>query len=161
MTRSYLIKLSSVGCAKSETLAPEAMDRSFGESFLLTNRSSPAIFYLSKSNEAVKGAFGKSTKEEEEEKGNPVKLHRCLSHVKVFIWFASSLNGTKLRSDYFHWMLSLCSDVGLAAESRSGSVRLYRAFITKDTWKFGERIFFRLYFLMRLKYVQILILLSR
>ncbi|KAL6909487.1 hypothetical protein ACP4OV_001768 [Aristida adscensionis] len=37
-----------------------------------------------------------------------------------FLLVASNLTSTKLRSDYRHRLLSLCSDVGLAAESRSG-----------------------------------------
>ncbi|XP_068668107.1 phosphatidylinositol 4-kinase alpha 1-like isoform X2 [Aristolochia californica] len=37
-----------------------------------------------------------------------------------FLRVASCLESTKLRSDYRHRLLSLCSDVGLAAESKSG-----------------------------------------
>ncbi|XP_050363023.1 phosphatidylinositol 4-kinase alpha 1 isoform X2 [Argentina anserina] len=37
-----------------------------------------------------------------------------------FLLIASGLTNTKLRSDYRHRLLSLCSDVGLAAESKSG-----------------------------------------
>ncbi|KAF8390317.1 hypothetical protein HHK36_024842 [Tetracentron sinense] len=37
-----------------------------------------------------------------------------------FLLIASGLTSTKLRSDYRHRLLSLCSDVGLAAESKSG-----------------------------------------
>ncbi|KAH0926247.1 hypothetical protein HID58_018503 [Brassica napus] len=37
-----------------------------------------------------------------------------------FLTIASGLTDTKLRSDYRHRLLSLCSDVGLAAESKSG-----------------------------------------
>ncbi|KAI4318629.1 hypothetical protein MLD38_032306 [Melastoma candidum] len=37
-----------------------------------------------------------------------------------FLLIASRLTSTKLRSDYRHRLLSLCSDVGLAAESKSG-----------------------------------------
>ncbi|KAJ0076644.1 hypothetical protein Patl1_36364 [Pistacia atlantica] len=37
-----------------------------------------------------------------------------------FLLIASGLKNPKLRSDYRHRLLSLCSDVGLAAESRSG-----------------------------------------
>ncbi|KAK2665282.1 hypothetical protein Ddye_003856 [Dipteronia dyeriana] len=37
-----------------------------------------------------------------------------------FLLIASGLTSTKLRSDFRHRMLSLCSDVGLAAESKSG-----------------------------------------
>ncbi|XP_062093052.1 phosphatidylinositol 4-kinase alpha 1 isoform X1 [Humulus lupulus] len=37
-----------------------------------------------------------------------------------FLLIASGLKNTKLRSDYRHRLLSLCSDVGLAAESKSG-----------------------------------------
>ncbi|KAM3310755.1 hypothetical protein ACQJBY_031427 [Aegilops geniculata] len=37
-----------------------------------------------------------------------------------FLLVASNLTSTKLRSDYRHRLLSLCSDVGLAAESKSG-----------------------------------------
>ncbi|PSS29414.1 Phosphatidylinositol 4-kinase alpha 1 like [Actinidia chinensis var. chinensis] len=37
-----------------------------------------------------------------------------------FLSIASALSSAKLRSDYRHRMLSLCSDVGLAAESKSG-----------------------------------------
>ncbi|KAJ4961690.1 hypothetical protein NE237_021600 [Protea cynaroides] len=38
-----------------------------------------------------------------------------------FLLIASGLTSPKLRSDYRHRLLSLCSDVGLAAESKSGS----------------------------------------
>ncbi|KAK3023015.1 hypothetical protein RJ639_045009, partial [Escallonia herrerae] len=38
-----------------------------------------------------------------------------------FLLLASGLTSAKLRSDYRHRLLSLCSDVGLAAESKSGS----------------------------------------
>ncbi|KAL3597325.1 hypothetical protein D5086_008962 [Populus alba] len=37
-----------------------------------------------------------------------------------FLLIASRLENKKLRSDYRHRLLSLCSDVGLAAESKSG-----------------------------------------
>ncbi|XP_031390031.1 phosphatidylinositol 4-kinase alpha 1 [Punica granatum] len=37
-----------------------------------------------------------------------------------FLLIASRLTSSKLRSDYRHRLLSLCSDVGLAAESKSG-----------------------------------------
>ncbi|RXH88260.1 hypothetical protein DVH24_042331 [Malus domestica] len=37
-----------------------------------------------------------------------------------FLLIASDLTNAKLRSDYRHRLLSLCSDVGLAAESKSG-----------------------------------------
>ncbi|VFQ72155.1 unnamed protein product [Cuscuta campestris] len=37
-----------------------------------------------------------------------------------FLQIASGLTNCKLRSDYRHRLLSLCSDVGLAAESKSG-----------------------------------------
>ncbi|KAJ6671341.1 hypothetical protein OIU85_015128 [Salix viminalis] len=37
-----------------------------------------------------------------------------------FLLIASELKNMKLRSDYRHRLLSLCSDVGLAAESKSG-----------------------------------------
>ncbi|RVW16892.1 Phosphatidylinositol 4-kinase alpha 1 [Vitis vinifera] len=37
-----------------------------------------------------------------------------------FLLIASKLANAKLRSDYRHRLLSLCSDVGLAAESKSG-----------------------------------------
>ncbi|KAF3435609.1 hypothetical protein FNV43_RR22700 [Rhamnella rubrinervis] len=37
-----------------------------------------------------------------------------------FVLIASGLANTKLRVDYRHRLLSLCSDVGLAAESKSG-----------------------------------------
>ncbi|XP_010272166.1 PREDICTED: phosphatidylinositol 4-kinase alpha 1-like isoform X2 [Nelumbo nucifera] len=37
-----------------------------------------------------------------------------------FLLIASGLTSPKLRSDYRHRLLSLCSDVGLAAESQSG-----------------------------------------
>ncbi|KAF5950507.1 hypothetical protein HYC85_012500 [Camellia sinensis] len=37
-----------------------------------------------------------------------------------FLLIASALSSSKLRSDYCHRLLSLCSDVGLAAESKSG-----------------------------------------
>ncbi|KAG2703476.1 hypothetical protein I3843_06G130700 [Carya illinoinensis] len=37
-----------------------------------------------------------------------------------FLLIASGLTSVKLRSDYRHRLLSLCSDVGLAAESKSG-----------------------------------------
>ncbi|KAI8028184.1 Phosphatidylinositol 4-kinase alpha 1 [Camellia lanceoleosa] len=37
-----------------------------------------------------------------------------------FLLIASALSSSKLRSDYRHRLLSLCSDVGLAAESKSG-----------------------------------------
>ncbi|KAF8075645.1 hypothetical protein N665_1074s0001, partial [Sinapis alba] len=37
-----------------------------------------------------------------------------------FLTIANGLVDTKLRSDYRHRLLSLCSDVGLAAESKSG-----------------------------------------
>lgn len=37
-----------------------------------------------------------------------------------FLLVASRLSSPKLRSDYRHRLLSLCSDVGLAAESKSG-----------------------------------------
>ncbi|XP_052198254.1 phosphatidylinositol 4-kinase alpha 1 [Diospyros lotus] len=37
-----------------------------------------------------------------------------------FLLIASSLSNAKLRVDYRHRLLSLCSDVGLAAESKSG-----------------------------------------
>ncbi|WOK93151.1 phosphatidylinositol 4-kinase alpha 1 [Canna indica] len=37
-----------------------------------------------------------------------------------FLLVASRLTSSKLRSDYRHRLLSLCSDVGLAAESKSG-----------------------------------------
>ncbi|PIA62368.1 hypothetical protein AQUCO_00200400v1 [Aquilegia coerulea] len=37
-----------------------------------------------------------------------------------FLLIASGLTSSKLRSDYRHRLLSLCSDVGLAAESQSG-----------------------------------------
>ncbi|KAK4747747.1 hypothetical protein SAY87_014333 [Trapa incisa] len=37
-----------------------------------------------------------------------------------FLLIASRLTSNKLRSDYRHRLLSLCSDVGLAAESKSG-----------------------------------------
>ncbi|GLT52926.1 hypothetical protein SLA2020_262340 [Shorea laevis] len=37
-----------------------------------------------------------------------------------FLLIASGLTSGKLRSDYRHRLLSLCSDVGLAAESKSG-----------------------------------------
>ncbi|KAE8692688.1 Phosphatidylinositol 4-kinase alpha 1 [Hibiscus syriacus] len=38
----------------------------------------------------------------------------------AFLLIASGLKNAKLRSDYCHRLLSLCSDVGLAAESKSG-----------------------------------------
>ncbi|KAK9287199.1 hypothetical protein L1049_015611 [Liquidambar formosana] len=37
-----------------------------------------------------------------------------------FLLIASGLTSTKLRSDYRHRLLSLCSEVGLAAESKTG-----------------------------------------
>nr|CAB3498468.1 unnamed protein product [Digitaria exilis] len=37
-----------------------------------------------------------------------------------FLLVAANLRSTKLRSDYRHRLLSLCSDVGLVAESKSG-----------------------------------------
>ncbi|KAJ4850411.1 Phosphatidylinositol 4-kinase alpha 1 [Turnera subulata] len=37
-----------------------------------------------------------------------------------FLLIASGLKNSKLRADYRHRLLSLCSDVGLAAESKSG-----------------------------------------
>ncbi|GAB4837929.1 Phosphatidylinositol 4-kinase alpha 1 [Ancistrocladus abbreviatus] len=37
-----------------------------------------------------------------------------------FVLIGCGLTGNKLRSDYRHRLLSLCSDVGLAAESKSG-----------------------------------------
>ncbi|XP_022744910.1 phosphatidylinositol 4-kinase alpha 1-like isoform X2 [Durio zibethinus] len=72
MTRSYLIKLSSVGSAESKTLAPEATTERV--------ETLPAGFLL----------------------------------------IATGLKSSKLRSDYRHRLLSLCSDIGLAAESKSG-----------------------------------------
>ncbi|XP_039047721.1 phosphatidylinositol 4-kinase alpha 1-like isoform X2 [Hibiscus syriacus] len=38
----------------------------------------------------------------------------------AFLLIATGLKNAKLRSDYCHRLLSLCSDVGLAAESKSG-----------------------------------------
>lgn len=37
-----------------------------------------------------------------------------------FLIIASGLMNTKLRADYRHHLLSLCSDVSLASESKSG-----------------------------------------
>ncbi|KAJ4973006.1 hypothetical protein NE237_006180 [Protea cynaroides] len=72
MTRSYLNKLSTVGSAESNTMAPEAT------------------------------------------------TERVETLPSGFLLIASGLTSPKLRSDYRHRLLSLCSDVGLAAESKSG-----------------------------------------
>lgn len=37
-----------------------------------------------------------------------------------FLTIANGLMKTKLRADYRHLLLSLCSDVSLASESKSG-----------------------------------------
>ncbi|KAK8562792.1 hypothetical protein V6N13_018647 [Hibiscus sabdariffa] len=88
-------------------MASLGFERSYRETVVLMTRS-----YLSKLSSAGSGENKSSTSEANTE---------CSETLPAgFLLIATDLKNAKLRSDYRHRLLSLCSDVGLAAESKSG-----------------------------------------
>lgn len=71
-------------------------------------------------------------------KCSSIATANLVKHVQAlptgFLRVASGLNIPKLRTDYRHRLLSLCSDVGLSAESKSGRYKFksthYHFFLT-------------------------------
>ncbi|GAV80522.1 PI3_PI4_kinase domain-containing protein/PI3Ka domain-containing protein [Cephalotus follicularis] len=88
-------------------LASLGFEKSYRETVVLMTRS-----YLSKLS-SVGSAESKTLAPE-------ATTERVETLPAGFLLIASGLKSIKLRSDYRHRLLSLCSDVGLAAESKSG-----------------------------------------
>nr|XP_027112831.1 phosphatidylinositol 4-kinase alpha 1-like isoform X2 [Coffea arabica] len=88
-------------------LASLGFEKSYREAVVLLIRS-----YLSKLS-AVGSAESKTVAPE-------ATIERVETLPAGFLVIAGGLTDTKLRSDFRHRLLSLCSDVGLAAESKSG-----------------------------------------
>ncbi|CAF2097915.1 phosphatidylinositol 4-kinase alpha 1 [Brassica rapa] len=88
-------------------IATLGFEKSYRETVVLMTRS-----YLSKLSSV--GAVESKTSAPE------ATTERVETLPAGFLTIASGLTDTKLRSDYRHRLLSLCSDVGLAAESKSG-----------------------------------------
>ncbi|KAL6963884.1 Phosphatidylinositol 4-kinase alpha 1 [Sarracenia purpurea var. burkii] len=88
-------------------MASLGFDKSYRETVVLMTRS-----YLSKLS-SVGSAESKTMAPE-------ATTERVETVPAGFLLIASTLSSAKLRSDYRHRLLSLCSDVGLAAESKSG-----------------------------------------
>ncbi|KAL3538950.1 hypothetical protein ACH5RR_002316 [Cinchona calisaya] len=88
-------------------LASLGFDKSYREAVVLMIRS-----YLSKLS-VVGSAESKTVASE-------ATTERVETLPAGFLLIASGLTSTKLRLDFRHRLLSLCSDVGLAAESKSG-----------------------------------------
>ncbi|KAK8529802.1 hypothetical protein V6N12_060570 [Hibiscus sabdariffa] len=88
-------------------MASLGFEKSFREAVVLMTRS-----YLSKISSTGSGE-NKSSSEADTERSETLPAG--------FLLIATDLKNAKLRSDYRHRLLSLCSDVGLAAESKSGS----------------------------------------
>ncbi|KAL4281053.1 hypothetical protein GQ457_03G003850 [Hibiscus cannabinus] len=88
-------------------MASLGFERSYRETVVLMTRS-----YLSKLSSAGSGENKSSTSEANTERSETLPAG--------FLLIATNLKNAKLRSDYRHRLLSLCSDVGLAAESKSG-----------------------------------------
>ncbi|CAD5315026.1 unnamed protein product [Arabidopsis thaliana] len=88
-------------------IATLGFDKSYRETVVLMTRS-----YLSKLSSV--GSVESKTSAPE------ATTERVETLPAGFLTIASGLMDTKLRSDYRHRLLSLCSDVGLAAESKSG-----------------------------------------
>ncbi|XP_051147386.1 phosphatidylinositol 4-kinase alpha 1-like isoform X2 [Andrographis paniculata] len=89
-------------------LASLGFEKSYREAVVLMTRS-----YLSKLS-AVGSAESRTQVPE-------ATTERVETLPAGFLLIAKGITSTKLRSDYRHRLLSLCSDVGLAAESKSGS----------------------------------------
>ncbi|KAM7474977.1 hypothetical protein LguiB_022220 [Lonicera macranthoides] len=89
-------------------MASLGFEKSFREAIVLMTRS-----YLSKLS-SVGSAESKTLPPE-------ATTERVETLPAGFLLIAGGLPNTKLRSDYRHRLLSLCSDVGLAAESKTGS----------------------------------------
>lgn len=105
MTRSYLNKLSSIGSAESKTVAPEATTERV-EVCILTFTCTIHILIRCLICRLIRWMLTGSITFQTLPAG--------------FLLIAGGLKNTKLRSDYRHRLLSLCSDVGLAAESQCG-----------------------------------------
>ncbi|KAK9691100.1 hypothetical protein RND81_09G176000 [Saponaria officinalis] len=88
-------------------LASLGFEKSYRETVVLLTRS-----YLSKLS-TVGSAESKTVAQE-------ANTERVETLPAAFLLIAQGLAESKLRSDYRHRLLSLCSDVGLAAESKSG-----------------------------------------
>ncbi|XP_039035468.1 phosphatidylinositol 4-kinase alpha 1-like [Hibiscus syriacus] len=88
-------------------MASLGFEKSYRETVVLMTRS-----YLSKISSAGSGENKSSTSEADTERSETLPAG--------FLLIATDLKNAKLRSDYRHRLLSLCSDVGLAAESKSG-----------------------------------------
>ncbi|XP_010527598.1 PREDICTED: phosphatidylinositol 4-kinase alpha 1 isoform X2 [Tarenaya hassleriana] len=88
-------------------IATLGFEKSYRETVVLLTRS-----YLSKLSSVETSESKTSTPE--------ATTERVETLPAGFLTIASGLTDTKLRSDYRHRLLSLCSDVGLAAESKSG-----------------------------------------
>ncbi|KAF7810902.1 phosphatidylinositol 4-kinase alpha 1 [Senna tora] len=88
-------------------MASLGFEKSYRETVVLMTRS-----YLSK----VSSVGSAESKTEASE----ATTERVETLPAGFLLIASGLSNTKLRPDYRHRLLSLCSDVGLAAESKSG-----------------------------------------
>ncbi|KAJ7978384.1 phosphatidylinositol 4-kinase alpha 1-like [Quillaja saponaria] len=88
-------------------MASLGFEKSYRETVVLMTRS-----YLSKL--STVGSVESKTEPPE------ARTERVETLPAGFVLIASGLTSTKLRSDYRHRLLSLCSDVGLAAESKSG-----------------------------------------
>ncbi|XP_054785436.1 phosphatidylinositol 4-kinase alpha 1 isoform X1 [Prosopis cineraria] len=88
-------------------MASLGFEKSYRETVVLMTRS-----YLSKLS-SVGSAESKTEASE-------ATTERVETLPAGFLLIARGLSDTRLRSDYRHRLLSLCSDVGLAAESKSG-----------------------------------------
>ncbi|XVF44922.1 hypothetical protein PTKIN_Ptkin02bG0162000 [Pterospermum kingtungense] len=88
-------------------LASLGFEKSYRETVILMTRS-----YLSKTS-----SVGSS---ESQTLPSEATTERVETLPAGFLLIATGLKNAKLRSDYRHRLLSLCSDVGLAAESKSG-----------------------------------------
>ncbi|GMI74628.1 hypothetical protein like AT1G49340 [Hibiscus trionum] len=88
-------------------MASLGFEKSYRETVVLMTRS-----YLSKISSTGSGENQSSTSEADTERSETLPAG--------FLLIATDLKNAKLRSDYRHRLLSLCSDVGLAAESKSG-----------------------------------------
>lgn len=88
-------------------MASLGFEKSYRETVVLMTRS-----YLSKLS-SLGSAESKTVPQE-------ATTERVETLPAGFLLIASGLTNPKLRSDYRHRLLSLCSDVGLAAESKSG-----------------------------------------
>lgn len=100
MIRGYYSQISTGGSVERKTSAPKSRTEYVEVYFSLIHCSFSEFFFSYYTNAHISNCH-------------------CKTLAAGFLTIASGLMNTKLRADYLHRLLSLCSDVGLTSESRS------------------------------------------